>query len=52
LDKGTESGLFRATQGEALEAILLIENIVEIIGWKLDYSALKIEENNVKKIKE
>ena len=30
-------------RSEANEAILLIESIVETIGWKLDYSALKID---------
>ena len=38
-----ESGLFNVARGEALEAIQLIESIVETIGWKLDYSALMIE---------
>ena len=32
---------------EALEAVLLVEKIVETIGWKLDYSALEM--NNRKK---
>ena len=27
---------------EALETVLLIEMIVETIGWKLDYTALEI----------
>ncbi|MCH4551759.1 MULTISPECIES: DUF4230 domain-containing protein [Aestuariibaculum] len=44
LDKIPESGLFNAAQQEALEAISLIENIVQTIGWSLDYNALKIEE--------
>ena len=43
-DKIPESGLYQAAQKEALEAILLIETIVQTIGWKLDYSSLKIEE--------
>lgn len=30
---------------EAIQAVLLIEKIVETIGWKLDYSALEISEN-------
>ena len=47
-DKIPESGLFQAAQKEALEAILLIENIVQAIGWKLDYTALKIEESSLK----
>ncbi|MEL0653384.1 DUF4230 domain-containing protein, partial [Algibacter sp. TI.3.09] len=36
---------------EALETILLMETIVETIGWKMDYSALKIEEKGTKLIK-
>ena len=42
-DKIPESGLIQIAQQEALETVLLIETIVETIGWKLDYSALKIE---------
>jgi hypothetical protein len=42
--------LFQAAQNEALEAILLIENIVQTIGWTLDYSALKIEDKSTKKL--
>ncbi|MDP5081292.1 MAG: DUF4230 domain-containing protein, partial [Winogradskyella sp.] len=34
----------------ALEAINLIENLVETIGWKLDYTALKIDEKEEKKL--
>ena len=49
-DKSPESGLFNVARGEALEAIQLIESIVQTIGWKLDYSALKIEVPEVKKI--
>ena len=47
-----ESGLFNVARGEALEAIQLIESIVETIGWKLDYSALMIENKNKKLIDE
>ncbi|WP_179375187.1 DUF4230 domain-containing protein [Winogradskyella wichelsiae] len=43
MDKVPESGLFNVAKQEALEAIHLIENLVETIGWKVDYSALKIE---------
>lgn len=50
MNKVPESGLYEIAKKEALESVLLIENIVETIGWKLDYSALKIEENNIKKI--
>jgi predicted SPOUT superfamily RNA methylase MTH1 len=42
-DKIPESGLYNVAKQEALEAIQLIENLVETIGWKLDYSALEIE---------
>lgn len=44
LEKIPESGLIQLAQAEALETILLIETIVQTIGWKLDYSALKIED--------
>ncbi len=49
-DKIPESGLIQVAQQEALETILLIETIVQTIGWTLDYSALKIEPNIVKKL--
>ena len=47
-DKIPESGLFEIAGKEALESVLLIENIVQTIGWKLDYSALKIENVKIK----
>lgn len=47
-DKIPESGLYNVAKQEALEAINLIENLVETIGWKLDYTALKIEEKDHK----
>ncbi len=49
-DKITESVLIKAAQKEALQTILLMENIVETIGWKLDYTALKIEDASNKRI--
>lgn len=49
-DKIPESGLYKAAQKEALVAILLIESMVQTIGWKLDYSALKLEETDKKLI--
>jgi len=49
-DKIPESGLIQAAQKEALETILLIETIVETIGWKLDYSALEIGTSETKKL--
>ena len=50
-DKIPESGLFNVARGEALEAIHLIESIVETIGWRLDYSALTIEDSEPKLLK-
>ncbi|WP_461532186.1 DUF4230 domain-containing protein [Sinomicrobium sp.] len=44
LDKIPESGLMNTARKEVLEAILLIETIVQTIGWKLDYSALELGE--------
>ncbi|GAL66765.1 DUF4230 domain-containing protein [Jejuia pallidilutea] len=43
-----ESGLIEIAQQEVLETILLIETIVETIGWTLDYTALKIEDEDIK----
>ncbi|MEO1011664.1 MAG: DUF4230 domain-containing protein [Bacteroidota bacterium] len=40
-----DSNLMETARREALQAVLLIEKIVETIGWKLDYSALEISEN-------
>ena len=48
LEKIPESGLMDTAKREALEAVLLIEKIVETIGWKLDYSALEISEKQKK----
>ena len=45
-----ESGLFQIAKKEALESVLLIEGIVQTIGWKLDYSALEIENKIVKEL--
>ncbi|CAM4180033.1 DUF4230 domain-containing protein [Gillisia limnaea] len=45
VDKIPQSGLLEKARKEALETILLIEKIVETIGWKLDYTAL---EENIK----
>jgi hypothetical protein len=42
-EKIPESGLMETANHEALEAILFMEKIVETLGWKLDYEALKLE---------
>lgn len=47
-DKVPESGLFQIAQKEALESVLLIEGLVQTIGWKLDYSALEIKQEDTK----
>lgn len=44
-DKIPESGLMETARKEALQAVFLIESIVATIGWKLDYSALEITDN-------
>ena len=49
-DKIPQSGLMDTANKEALEAVLLIEKIVETIGWKLDYSALELS-NRKKQMK-
>lgn len=51
-EKIPESGLYEIAGKEALETVLLIENIVQTIGWKLDYSALKIEGESIKTLQE
>ncbi len=48
-EKIPESGLMETARREVLEAVLLIEKIVETIGWTLDYSALEIS-NEQKKL--
>ncbi|NVK09156.1 MAG: DUF4230 domain-containing protein [Tenacibaculum sp.] len=42
LQKIPESNLMQTANKEALEAVTLMQNLVETIGWKLDYTALKI----------
>jgi len=39
-----ESNLMQTANKEALEAISLMENLVETIGWKLDYSTLELQD--------
>ena len=52
MNKVPESGLYEIAKKEALDSVLLIESIVQTIGWKLDYTALEIEDKTPKKIKE
>lgn len=44
-EKIPESGLLYVAKGEALNAIQLIESIVQTIGWTLDYSALELKDS-------
>ena len=50
VDKIPQSGLMDKARKEALDTILLMEKIVETIGWKLDYTALTLENEDSKKI--
>ena len=49
-EKIPESGLIQAAQKEALLTIGLMENIVDTLGWTLDYSALEIDGKDQKLI--
>ena len=54
-EKIPQSGIMDTARREALEALLLIEKLVETIGWKLDYSGLELSEKDreiAEKIKE
>lgn len=44
VDKIPQSGLINEARKEALNTILLVENLAGSIGWKLDYSALELNE--------
>lgn len=44
MEKIPDSGLMDTARKEAIEAVLIMEKIVETIGWKLDYLALEISE--------
>jgi len=46
LQKIPASGLFDTAKSEALEAVLIIQNIVETIGWTLDYQDLLLNKNS------
>ena len=46
LEKIPESGLLDTARSEALEAVLLVQNIVETIGWSLDYQDLLLSKSN------
>lgn len=52
LEKVPESGLFNIAKQEALESLQLVENIVQTIGWTLDYQNLVLDIDDIKKIRE
>ncbi|MBL4746782.1 MAG: DUF4230 domain-containing protein [Flavobacteriaceae bacterium] len=45
-----ESGLLNLAKKEALESILMIEGIVQTIGWQLDYSQLHLDDPEIQKL--
>ncbi|TDT46794.1 uncharacterized protein DUF4230 [Maribacter spongiicola] len=51
-EKIPESGLMETARKEALQTVLIMEKIVETIGWKLDYSALKIPQKQIDLLEE
>jgi len=50
VDKIPQSGLYAEASKQALSTISLMKNLVETIGWKLDYTALLQLEEGTKKI--
>ncbi|MDP5076822.1 MAG: DUF4230 domain-containing protein, partial [Nonlabens sp.] len=44
IDKIPESGLLEQARKEALNTIQLMEGLADTIGWKLDYTALILEQ--------
>src|SRR5690606_41923791 len=47
LAKIPESGLFDTARREALDAVHMIESMVQAIGWTLDYTALEIQHKDL-----
>ena len=47
LEKIPNSSLMETAKKEAMQSIFIMENIVQTIGWKLDYSTLKIESKDI-----
>lgn len=47
LDKIPQSGLLQTARNEALQAVLMMQTIVETIGWKLDYQELLLPDKNI-----
>ncbi|MDF4201925.1 DUF4230 domain-containing protein [Maribacter sp. SA7] len=51
-EKIPESGLMDTARKEALQSVLIMEKIVETIGWTLDYSALEIPQKQIDLLEE
>ena len=51
-EKIPESGLMDTARKEALQTVLIMEKIVETIGWTLDYTALKIPQKQIELLEE
>ena len=47
LAKVPQSGLLETARNEALQAVLMMQTIVETIGWKLDYQDLLVPGNRM-----
>src|SRR5690554_5223539 len=47
LAKIPDSGLLDTARKEALDAVHMIESMVQAIGWKLDYTALEIQHKDL-----
>ncbi len=47
LKKIPDSGLLDTARKEALDAVHMIESMVQAIGWKLDYKALEIQHKDL-----
>ncbi|WP_339714434.1 DUF4230 domain-containing protein [uncultured Kriegella sp.] len=52
LNKIPQSGLMETARKDAWQAVMMIEKIVETIGWKLDYTALEVSEEREKLLEE
>jgi hypothetical protein len=51
IEKIPESGLMLTAQKEALDTIKIIAHLLEMSGWTLNYSQMRLSENETKKLK-
>jgi len=52
IEKVPGSGLLEEASKQAMDTIQLMEKLVETISWKLDYSALLLDQNDPKSLQE